>query len=95
MKVELVKSEDLKNHHFSRFSESPHFLIQAAADPQLPNKCPCYPPPRSPTNFETPGLRSDGKAAACVGQKYLQKLDELNCDIWSSSKLVLASAEYW
>jgi len=45
MNVELVKTEVLNYYHLSRFSESPHFLIHAAADPQYSIKYPGNPSP--------------------------------------------------
>jgi hypothetical protein len=41
-KTKLVKTEDFDNN-FSILSESPHFLIQAATDPEHPNRWPGYP----------------------------------------------------
>jgi hypothetical protein len=41
--VQVMTFEDFHNEHFSIFSECPHILIQAAADPQFLNKCPGTP----------------------------------------------------
>lgn len=47
IKIQVMKSEDWNNQCILRFLERPHFLIQAAADPSFPNKCPATPTQQS------------------------------------------------
>jgi len=40
MQVQLLKIEALCDHYCWIYSESPHFLTQAAPDPQVPSNAP-------------------------------------------------------
>jgi hypothetical protein len=64
--------EDFHNKHFSIFSECPHILIQAAADPLFLNKCPGTPHPEDLLVFKCHNLRAT-KELQLVQAKMLRK----------------------